>query len=239
MEREGFERALVLHVRPHRETSLLVEVLTERHGRVRCLARGARRGRHPQSHILRPLNPVRLGWLGRGELPLLTQVEAAEPALPLQGRALYCGFYIGELLHRLLPLGDPQPMVLALSLEVLVRLAAGDDEAGCLRHFELALLEALGYGLQLETDAEGLPIQAGRRYRYHPEQGALAAPANQPDAVAGGTLLALWQRAPLSAGQQGEAKRLMRAVIQHHLDGRPLKSRELFQSDPTRYRRAD
>ena len=224
------DRALILRSQAYRETSLLVDVFTEQHGRLRVLGKGVRRRRPPLAGRLRSLSCVQLSWVGRGDLPVLTAAEPVEDDSRLEGAALYCGFYLAELLLRLLPLHDSQPGVFALCHETLLRLATGSALQPILRGFELALLDALGYGLRLDRDTEGRPIVADQRYPYDPEQGAVA--MNPPSAglVHGATLHALNQGRFTHAAQLQEAKQLMRGVLQHHLDGRPLKSRELFNA---------
>lgn len=224
------DRAIILHCQPYRETSLFAEVFTERHGRLRLLGRGARRGKQPLARILRPFHCVSLSWAGRGELPVLTAAEEGEGGATLTGTALYCAFYLVELLMRLLPAHDPHPEVFALSLATLQKLASGSLLQQTLRSFELDLLEAIGYGLRLDEDAGGHPIEPGRPYLYHPEQGAVPTQAATDGAIQGAALLALGRREGLDDGQLRDAKRLMRAILQHHMNGRPLRSRELFTS---------
>ncbi len=227
--RGAADEAIVLHVQPYRETSLFVDLLTRQHGRLRLLAKGARRGRHPVSQVLRPFNPVRVAWAGYRELPVLTAAESLDQTFSLRGTALFCGFYLCELLVRLLPAQDPHPGLHALLLHALGQLESGRDEQPILRAFELAFLESLGYGLRLDEDAAGQPIDPATTYVYHPEQGAVITDAGVRNGIRGVTLLALAQ------GEWGdeqlalEAKRLLRGVIHHLLNGRPLKSRELFK----------
>jgi DNA repair protein RecO (recombination protein O) len=230
--RDLMDEAIILHCKPYRETSLFVDVLTEGHGRLRLLSKGARRGRHPLSQILRPFSRVRLSWAGQGELPVLTVAEPFEPSLCLQGKALLCGFYISELLFKLLAVQDPHAGVFRLCLETLQALERGADLQSTLRGYELALLEEMGYGLRLHADAEGRPINADQIYLYCLEEGAVPVRSGGRDAVRGATLLALEKRQFSDDSQLLEAKRLMRGVLNHHLNGRPLKSRELFK--PTR-----
>lgn len=224
------DRAIILHCQPYRETSLFVDAFTEHHGRVRLLGKGVRRGKHPLAEVLRSLNRVRLSFIGRGDLPLITAVEQADGGGPaLKGTALLCGFYLSELLVRLLPTHDPHPGVFGLCLDTLQQLATGHGLQQTLRGFELGLLEEIGYGLRLDEDAEGRAIQPDRCYAYYPEQGAVEMNPATPGVVQGTTLLALGERHFSDDTQLREAKRLMRRILQHHLNGRPLKSRELFQ----------
>jgi len=234
MLRSGYPRnlmdeAIILHCQAYRETSLFVDVLTEGHGRLRLLSKGARRGRHALSHILRPFSRVRLSWVGRGELPLLTVAEPCEPSVCLEGTALFCGFYIAELLLNLLAPQDPHAGIFKLSFETLQALERGADLQWTLRGYEVALLEEIGYGLRLDADAEGRPINADLIYLYRVEEGAVQVTTGGREVVRGETLLALQQRHFSDDSQLREAKRLMRSVLRHYLNGRALKSRELFK----------
>ena len=226
------DQAIILHCQSYRETSLFVDVLTERHGRLRLLCKGARRGRHPLSRSLRPFSRVRLSWTGRGELPVLTAAEPCEPSpSSLEGTGLFCGFYVAELLLKLLALQDAHPEVYRLSLDTLQALERGADLQATLRIFEVALLDEIGYGLLLDEDAKGQPIRADQTYHYRLEEGAVPAAAGK-DGIHGSTLMALRQRHFSDQLQLGEAKRLMRGVLKYYLNGRPLKSRELFKPTP-------
>lgn len=220
------QEAIVLHLRPYRETSCLVDLFSEGQGRVRLLAKGVRRSKQSQADLL-PFTRVRYATGGRGELRLLTAHEAISGWPRLEGEALYCGFYVAELIIRLLPIEDAHPELYAETLLVLQCLAHGMRADGVLRRFEKSLLEELGYGLNLLEDLRGVPIEPSAVYRYHPEQGAERLGAGD-SGIPGTALLAL------AAGEFEEdadllwAKRLMRSILDTHLDGRPLKSRELF-----------
>lgn len=228
--RADLQEGIVLHTQSYRETSLLVDVFTHHHGRLRLLGKGARRGRHPLSHSLRPFNQVGLAWTGRGDLPVLTVAEPMDEAISLQGVALYCGFYLNELLLYLLPLQDAHDDVYPLYLDTLQRLQSGQEQEQTLRHFELRFLEAIGYGLLLEQDSEDMPIDAGKVYRYRVDQGAVPVRPDDVNGIAGDTLLALASGCLHGTQQLQEARRLMRDVMAHHLNGRKLKSRELFRT---------
>ncbi len=159
--------AFVLHARPWRETSLLIEALTRDHGRVGLVARGVRavRSRLPRA-ALQPLTPLNISWSGRGELSTLTAAEPAGNALRASGEALLCALYLNELVARMLPRNDPHPGVFEEYFDAFTRLAGDDAPAWTLRRFERDLLGHLGYGLVLEADAEtGESLDPGRRLR--------------------------------------------------------------------------
>src|SRR6266404_7748539 len=148
-ERRDDQPAFVLHAHPYRETSLIVEALTADYGRVAMVARGARRARSELRGVLQAFQPLSLSWLGAGELKTLVKAEW-RGGLPLvTGSALLCGFYLNELLLKLLPREDPHPRLFDAYESALSRLANGADQAPVLRQFELELMAELGYALPL------------------------------------------------------------------------------------------
>jgi len=229
--RDRLEQAFVLRRRDYANTSLLLEVFAASQGRFPAIAKGAKRGRAPVAVLLQPFTPLWLSWSGRGEVRTLARVEAAGAALSLPGKALYCGFYLNELLMRLLGRNDPHMDLFAFYHAALTRLAEGADLDNPLRQFELRLLQDAGYALDLEREWDtGQPLVVGRRYVYEPERGLRAAGANEEGATVGGeTLLALACGATLTGIAAREARDLMRAALAPYLGARPLRSRELFQ----------
>lgn len=225
--RVSLQPAYLLHRRAYRETSLLLEALSEEYGKVALIAKGVRRSARNGGRLLEPFRLLHLSWVGGGEMHTLTGVEAAEPCGGLAGERLYCGFYLNELLYYLLPRADPVPGVFHLYREMLEVMAGGETIEPALRIFELRLLQELGYGLQLSHEADtGLPIDPAKAYRYLIDAGAVAAgDAN----LSGATLVGLAQRKLDNTRALREAKYLLRRVIEHHLGGRVLKSRTLFQ----------
>jgi DNA repair protein RecO (recombination protein O) len=223
--------AFVLHRRRYRDTSLLLELFSQRQGRVVVIAKGALSGRKNRAGLLQPFIPLLADWRGRGEIQTLTQVEQAGRGIPLQGRALYCGFYLNELLVRLSQRNDPQVTLFASYGRSLAELAAGADMDHALRRFELALLTALGLAPELTFTAEhGQSVSPTGRYRVDPLGGPRPAGTDDGRAVSGSTLLALASGEELSDTARQEGRRLLRELLAHHLGDRPLKSRELFQS---------
>lgn len=222
------DEAIVLHIRAYRETSCLVDLLTRERGRLRLLAKGVRRGRQP-SGDLSPFSRIRYTVGGRGELRLLTSVEGVSGWLRLEGEGLYCGFYVAELVMRLLPLEDAHPELYEEMLAVIQQLGQGIRPERMLRRFERALLEELGYGLSLWEDTIGDPIEASAFYLYHPEQGAQRVSETQ-GGIPGSALIALATGDFEDERDLLFAKKLMRSMLDRQLEGRPLKSRELFQT---------
>lgn len=223
------EVGYVLHRRPYGETSLLVDLFARGGGRLRLVARGARRDRTGQ-----PFTELAVAWHGRGQLKTLTRAEPMPgPGPPLGGRALYLGLYLNELLLRLLPEGDPHPRLYARYRSQLAALAAATDAEPLLRRFELGLLEELGYGLGLEHTATGDPVRPEADYYYLGGAGVMAAGALPPgrgEPLRGAHLLAIAADDYRDPGVRRSAKRLLRAALAEHLGARPLRSRELFRN---------
>ncbi|MDX1608659.1 MAG: DNA repair protein RecO [Halofilum sp. (in: g-proteobacteria)] len=233
--RGSLARGYVLHQRPYRNTSMLLEAFTADAGRVGLVARGARRQGSRTRALLEPFQPLLLSWSGRGELHTLTGVESAGWRAPPAGRALLAGFYCSELVLRLLGRDDPNPEAFAAYDAAVTGLAdAGAASEPLLRRFELGLLVALGYAPPLTVDtASGDPVQADVDYDYLPEQGPAAAGAVRAEGIVrvpGAHLLALAEARLDDPAVLQSARRVLRAALQPHLGSRPLHSRELYRS---------
>ncbi|MGH8770491.1 MAG: DNA repair protein RecO [Burkholderiales bacterium] len=225
------QAAYVLHGRAYRETSLLVELFGAGCGRISLVARGAKRPKSPLRGVLLPFQPLYAAWVGKSELRTLTRAEASGLAPALKGAGLLCGFYLNELLLKLLPRDDPHDALFARYGETLQSLSQSADPAPSLRKFEKDLLREMGYALSLTHESEsGKAIDPGLSYTYLPERGPVAlACAGSGPAVRGKTLLDMLEddyRDPLTSS---EAKLLMRFLIAHHLGGKTLNTRNLFQ----------
>ena len=214
-------RCWVLHRRPYRNSSLLVDLFSAAQGRLAVVARGGQR-----EPLLQPFRPLLAHWGGRGELRSLRSVEAAGITVSLQGEALYCGLYLNELLVRLLHRDDPQPDLVNAYETALELLAVADSPLDVvLRHFEMRLLDAMGYALTLQHDIQDQPLQAGRRYRLLPDQG-LVVDASGPYA---GAILNDIASGHWHDDSRRIARDLMREALAPHLGDRPLVSRSLFR----------
>jgi DNA repair protein RecO (recombination protein O) len=227
----------VLHSRPFRETSQLLELLTRDLGRVGVLARGSRRAGRG-SPASQAFHPLAVSWSGRGELPTVTAVEADGRPFLFRGSKIAGALYLNELTMRLLHRGDPHPEIYTAYHQALERLAVPDSTEQVYRVFEKRLLESLGYALELVREAAtGKPVDAASRYRYQLGHGPVAiggddvaaASSSGEPTVRGHTLLALNDEALVDEGDLAEAKRLMRFVINAQLEGRPLETRQLFR----------
>ena len=225
------EPAYLLHRRPYRETSALLEVFTHGHGRIALVARGARRPRSALRAALTPFVPLLVSWSGRGEVGTLRGAEAQGPAVSMSGDALLSGLYLNELLMRLIHRHDPHPELFEAYREAIGALGAGVDTEFTLRVFEKRMLESIGYALLLDREAgSGLPVVREQRYAYRADHGPdpAAAPSRNCVEVSGATLLALAGEQPLDDVGRREAKRLMRFVLRVHLGERPLVTRAMF-----------
>lgn len=222
----------VLHSRRYGETSLIVDFLTLGRGRVGAVARGALRRNSVLAATLQPSIPLRLNFGGRTELLTLTRAEVLAPAPTLAGERLYCLFYVNELVTRLTATHDPNAELYGVYANALAALSGPCTSEALLRRFEKQLLDALGFGLQLDNEAgTEQALEAEVSYHYDVERGPLrCGPTSSGIHVHGATLLALAGDKDLSPRALQEAKLLMRHVLNHHLDGRPLVSRKLFEA---------
>jgi DNA repair protein RecO (recombination protein O) len=235
-ERHDEEPAFVLHTYPYRETSLIVEAFTERSGRVVIVARGAKRPRSELRGVLQAFQPLALSWAGGGELKTLIKAEW-RGGLPLPtGAALLCGFYLNELLLKLLAREDPHPALwseYASALRALTADAKAPAQAATLRRFEVRLLAEVGYALSLTHDVQsGAPIDPGERYHYAFDRGpqlVAAEPRARWPVVRGATLIALATQRYPEPDVAAEAKRLMRGILDHYLEERRIFSRRVVQ----------
>lgn len=222
----------ILHTRPYRESSLLIDIFTRGYGRTTLLAKGIRRLNSRQRSAMMPFSLLSMGWAGRGELPVLTQAEHDGPVRNLTGLQLLCGFYANELVSRLLHQHDPHPALFDAYDCYLESLGSGVDVELNLRLFEKNLVGELGYAMELEHEADGRTrIDPDAHYRYVPTQGAVRVDVAEEGALTlrGATLLAFAQGALSSRADLIACKQLMRGIINHHLGQRTLSTRSLFR----------
>jgi DNA repair protein RecO (recombination protein O) len=230
--RADYQAGYVLHTYPYKETSLIVEAFTRNFGRVALLARGARRPRSAMRGVLLSFHPLRLGWSSSAELGNLISAEWSGALQSLGGQALMCGFYLNELLLRLLPRDDPHESLFEVYGESLRQLSQGIPQASVLRSFEKRLLAELGYAPLLEREAvSGEPIQPSRRYVYEPDRGpmlSLGASSNDLS-VSGQTLLDLAADEFSRPETRDEARMLLRSLIGQRLHGKVLHTRAVLK----------
>lgn len=220
--------AFVLHARPWRESSVLVEVLSVEQGRLGLLARGLA---SPKRHLLRaalqPWQQIRFDAELRGELATLRHAEALDAAPRLQGDAALAGFYVHELLIRLLARHDPHPGAVVAYAQLRARLASGQPPAWPLRQFERDLLQALGVGLPLSVTAEGEALDPQRAYRVEADAGLIPALRSGEGAL-GEAWMALEADACPPPDLLRSLRGAMRDWLRQHLGGRPLEAWRLY-----------
>jgi len=221
----------LLHHRPWRDTSRILEVLTREHGRLTLFARGVRGPRAKLASVLQPFQPLLLSWSGRGEAAQLTQAERAQGCAPLPPAVLLAAFYLNELLLKLTTRHDPLPELFDHYHAALGALRAGASLEPSLRIFEKRLLEVLGYGLDLGSESlSGRPIKAGEYYHYRPAQGLIGAGPVRAGALAGESLLALAAEELTDVRALEDARRLLKAALAACLEGRQLTTRTVARA---------
>ncbi|MCE5182480.1 MAG: DNA repair protein RecO [Betaproteobacteria bacterium] len=229
--RHEAQAAFVLHSYPYRETSLIVEVFSQHHGRVPLMARGARRPKSAVRGLLLSFQPLSMSWFGKGELRTLHSAEWQGGQPLLQGMALICGFYLNELLLKLLHRDDPHENLFLYYQETLQELARRTDYAAVLRRFELNLLKELGYALTLDHDAEsGEPVEPDGRYRFVIERGPVRQKNRQNGVeLRGKTLLDMVADDYSDPVTLQQSKALMRTLINHYLGDGTLHTRQILK----------
>ncbi|MEJ2256004.1 MAG: DNA repair protein RecO [Woeseiaceae bacterium] len=222
----------VLHHRPFRDTSQILDLLTRDHGRVAVIARGSRSRRSRLAGLLRPFLPLRVSWVAKSDLGTLTGAETAAAPVLLRGDALLSAYYVNELMLFFLHRDDPQPEVFALYNEVIRALGERPKVAVALREFELELLSLLGYAVTLDHEAGSQQQIVGDRfYDYRIEQGPVPVERNSGQMVFRGSVLrAIGARQFDDDDVLRAAGRLLRDVIAWHLGGKELKSRKVLRA---------
>lgn len=228
-ERILLQPAYLLHQRAYRDSGRILEIFARDHGRLTLFAKGVRRTGSPFIPVLQPFNRLLVSWGGRGEAGTFMHAEFDGGVEPFPPARLMSGFYLNELLLKLLARHDVHADIFERYAEALAGLKSDTEESVSLRLFEKRLLEALGYGLSLEHETDGRSVAAACAYRYAPERGL-----TRVDGVAegglifsGASLLALARETLLDHAVRADARRLLRAALDHCLEGRPLASREV------------
>ena len=232
-ERISLQPAFVLHSRPFRESSLLVDLLTPDYGRVGVVARGARAQQSRYRGHLRPFVPILASWSARSDLGSLNQVEPGGSPLLLEGRSLLAGMYLNELLVRLLHQHDPQPEIFEQYQQTLNALNQGNNQniEPILRRFEKGFLVAIGFGFSWTQTTDTLAtIVSTQQYAFDPDLGfsEKLSPFHQQLLFSGAHIIAIAADDFASADVLHTAKRIMRLAMQLRLGHRVIKSRELF-----------
>lgn len=228
---EALTPAYVLHSRKYGEHHLLVDMLTLAAGRISLMVRGAASAKSTRRGLLQPFNPLLINWSGRGTIPNLKQVDQRSTYAMPSGKALFSGFYLNELLMRLIEQNEPVPELFHVYEATVENLAGEKNLELSLRGFELELLHTLGYGVDLLCEGQsGTSVSADARYCYEPQMGLKKAFSEEQSLVKGDTLIALAHGQMLDVRQTREARGLMRHILNYYLGGKPLKSREFFRT---------
>lgn len=221
----------VLHRRPYRETSYIVDFFTREYGKVSAVCKGVRGSKNDKKSLLQPFQPLTLNLFGRHELKNLSTVESAGSMFRLQGERLFSALYMNEVLNRtLLPEVQYQTLY-DIYVASLLRLASDEALEPILREFELQLLEELGYGSNLQQDWQtGEALQPQAYYTFVVQQGLqqLSAKDSTQNCFSTEDLNKVykyqWDKQSLRC-----AKVICRLALHPLLGDKPLKSRELFQ----------
>ncbi len=219
----------VLHSYPYKETSLIVEVFARDHGRVPLVAKGAKRPHSKLRGVLQTFQPLQLAWSGKSEVRTLVSAEWVGGLLPLERSALLCGFYLNELLVKLLARDDPHPQLFDHYISALNQLAHDEPPAIVLRKFELALLKETGVAGSLVRLAGGRLVEPDQIYVFDPELGPREVMASDTaPSVSGKTLIDMEAGDYADPATQQQSKFLMRHLLGHHLGGMPLNTRQIL-----------
>jgi DNA repair protein RecO (recombination protein O) len=218
----------ILHHAPYRDTSRILEVLTREHGRLSLFARGVRGPRSKLAAALQPFQLLLLSFSGRGEAPQLTGAELAgsRPVALLPGAYLMACYYLNELVLKLTTRHDPHPALFDSYSRALEEFKSGAALEPGLRIFEKRLLTELGYGLDLTAESRtGRRIVSGGYYCFRPGEGLVAASPEAPGALAGSSLESLERERLVTPVELADARRLLKAALDHCLEGRELVTR--------------
>jgi DNA repair protein RecO (recombination protein O) len=223
----------VLHTYPFKETSLVVELFSQQFGRIAAVAKGARRPHSAMRGMLQSFQMLDGAWSGKNELKTLHSLDWSAGLTLLKGEALMCGFYMNELLLRLLPREDAHENLFAYYQTTLKTLAENPDVAITLRRFELKLLQEMGYAVPLRIDEKDAPIEANKTYRYEAEYGAKIFNGDLNATkygvqLSGKTMLDMARDDYMDAATQSQSKQLMRYLLAHYLGDKPLHTRQLL-----------
>ena len=224
--------SFVLHSRPFKESSLILDLFTLDYGRCSVLARGVRGSKKNNKRaLLQPFQPLSLSWVGRSDLKTLKQMEASKPSFALVGIPSLSGLYMNELIMKLLIQWDPHPDIFDVYQSSLMRLSTKESPSAVLREFELGLIEELGYGIDWLHDIHGDAIEAGLDYGFMPEQGfVLLSQAPQGSLKAEGRhIQAIGNRNWQQSGSLALARKMCRTIIDPLIGFKDLNSRKLLQ----------
>jgi DNA repair protein RecO (recombination protein O) len=222
----------ILHTYPFKETSLIVEMLTKDFGRIAVTAKGARRPKSSLRGMLLPFQPLQATWSGLQDLKSLHNIEWSDAFSMIKGDALVCGFYLNELIMRLVPKDDPCPKLYDFYHKTILELASNNFLSITLRRFELKLLKELGYQVPLKNDVDGVIIESEKQYFYDAESSAFTKKISSDQfVISGKTLIDMANDCYEDSKTEQQSKQFMRYLINHYIGDKPLHSKQLFMSD--------
>jgi len=226
----------ILHRRPYRESSFLVEIFSRKFGRLTLIAKGCRRKNSRVQGLFLSFKPLLLGWAGKGELPILTSIELSGFYKQPDSTGISCGYYINELILKLLHRYDPHELLYDKYAESISQLLDNQNPNTVLRVFEKYLLQETGFGLVLDHDVDtGEAITKSFSYQYVPQKGPILANSTNDNIVSGATLIALQTGEFNSDRERNQAQQLTRTLIDIQLNGKQLRSRRIVR-EMKRYR---
>jgi DNA repair protein RecO (recombination protein O) len=229
LSKQENQNVYILHTYPFKETSLIVELFSEHHGGIPVVAKGARRPRSILRGMLQAFQPLQATWSGNGDIKTLHNIEWSAKYLAIDGDALICGFYLNELLIRLLLREGTHSGLFKFYHEAIEMLSLKNNLSVTLRRFELRLLQELGYQVPLKLDGNSQPVLAEKVYRYQAEYGAGDSSESKDGIkVMGQTLIDMNADNYESSQTEKQSKLLMRYLIAHYLGNKPLNSKQLF-----------
>ena len=220
--------AYLLHRRPYRETSAMVDVLTLDHGLIRAVARGVQRPRGRTRGILQPFMPLQITWSGQRELKTLNMIESSGTPTLLAGEGVICALYAHEIMVRCLPRELPVERIFVHYAGLLPALTRPAERAAALRRFEITLLSELDADPVFLTEAEQ-PLEPHCHYLYLPHARRFRSVVEGQKGCEGRTLNLLAHGDWEAAGLAGVAKWLTRSALSPLLGDTPLRSRMLMQ----------
>lgn len=231
------KEAVVLHHHDYRNSSQIVHFFVNDYGKVSAVAKGVKQSKKQTFSLLQPFQKLTISLTGKHELLTLKNVEATTVQWKLNGKSLYCAYYINELLLRLLPSHTDCQEIFklydsALSLLFQCSVQGAVSYELPLRLFELKLLEFLGYGLNLNHEINsGKALEADKQYHYIIDSGpSEQAPSSVKSLAISGTTLRALEKVDFSEQKTlQESKQLLKWALAEHLGDKPLKSRELFK----------
>jgi DNA repair protein RecO (recombination protein O) len=233
--KQSLQPVFILHTYPFKETSLVVEMFSRDFGRIAGVAKGARRPLSAMRGMLQSFQQLAGTWSGKNELKTLHGLEWLTGLTLLKGDALMCGFYMNELLLRLLPRDDAHAQLFEYYAQTVQLLSTLSHETGSgqlaeiMRRFELKMLQELGYAVPLTHDENGEIIHADETYRFEADYGACAPGVTKNGVlIQGVTLLDMARGSYSNATTQSQSKQLMRYLLQHYLGEKPLHTRQLL-----------